>query len=164
MTDNFPTLTRVHEVLRYEPETGKLFWKLSNSNRIKIGSEAGTIAKVGYRYVSIDGHRLLAHRLIFFMQNGEWPKQDIDHMDGDRLNNRWSNLRECSRQMNTENRRNAQLNSLTRVLGVSPSRGIFRAQIQVDGKNKYLGRFKTLEEAQSAYLAAKSKLHKGFVG
>jgi hypothetical protein len=164
MSDNFPTLSKVHELLRYEPETGKLFWKVSTSNRVKVGSEAGTIAKIGYRYVKIDGHRLLAHRLIFFIKNGEWPKQDIDHMDGDRLNNSWDNLRECSRQINNENKRNASRNSFTGVLGVSPSRGKFHAQIQTAGKNKSLGRFKTIEEAKSVYLTAKAKLHKGFVG
>ena len=162
MSDNFPSLSRVHDLLRYEPETGKLFWKVSTSNRAKVGNEAGTIAKVGYRYLSIDGHRVLAHRLIFFMQNGVWPTQSIDHMDNDRLNNRWSNLRECSRTVNAENKRFAQSNNALGVLGVSPSRGKFKAQIQVAGKNQFIGRYDSIEEAQKAYLDAKSKLHKGF--
>lgn len=163
MTDNFPSLSRVHELLRYEPETGKLFWKISTSNRVSAGSEAGTISKIGYRYVSIDGYRTLAHRLIFFMQNGSWPIEAIDHMDNDRLNNRWANLRECSRTVNAENKRYAQSNNAIGVLGVSVSRGKFKAQIQVAGKNKFIGRFNSVEEASSAYLDAKRRLHKGFV-
>lgn len=162
MSDHFPSLARVHELLRYDPETGKLFWKVSTSNRVKMGSEAGTIAKIGYRYVSIDGYRFLAHRLIFFMQNGEWPSGPIDHMDNDRLNNRFENLRECDRTINAENKRFPQSNNVIGVLGVSPSRGKFKAQIQVAGKNQFIGRFDSVESAQKAYLDAKSKLHKGF--
>lgn len=162
MSDNFPSLSRIHELLRYEPETGKLFWKISTSNRVRAGSEAGTISKIGYRYVSIDGHRALAHRLIFFMQNGVWPSESIDHMDNDRLNNRWSNLRECNRTVNAENKKSALSNNKLGILGVSPSRGRFKAQIQVSGKNKFIGRYDSVEEAQKAYLDAKSKLHKGF--
>ncbi len=164
MSDNFPTLLRIHELLRYDPETGKLFWRVANSRRIKVGSEAGSISKAGYRSLMIDGYRFLAHRVIFFMQNGEWPKQVIDHMDGDRLNNRLSNLRECSIQTNNENRRSLLSKNATGFLGVHPAGKRFVAKIRVSGMQKHIGNFDTVEEAQSAYLAAKSKLHKGFVG
>jgi hypothetical protein len=163
MGDKFPDFDRLHLLLRYDMKTGKLFWKFAASNRVKVGDEAGTIAKVGYKYVSVDGHRILAHRLIFFMQNGVWPDGQIDHQDNNRLNNRIENLRVCSPRENAENKRHPQSNNAVGVLGVSPSRGKFKAQIQVDGKNQFLGRYETLDKAQAAYLSAKKSLHEGYV-
>ena len=156
-----PTFERVHELLRYEAEAGKLFWKKSNSNRIKVGGEAGSVASNGYRYVGIDGKLLLAHRVVFFMQSGKWPSGDIDHKDGDRLNNAWDNLRECNRRTNNENRKRPT--GAVPVLGVSISRGRYKAQIQVDGRNMGLGRYNTINDAEAAYLSAKRRMHEGYV-
>lgn len=153
----------INALLSYDPETGRLFWLSRNSNRTKIGDEAGTLAGNGYRYVSICGHRVLVHRLIFFIQTGAWPTGIIDHKDCDPLNNRWSNLRDCNHKTNAENKQNPQSNNRLGVLGVSLSRGKFKAQIQVNKKNKCIGRFDTIEDAEEAYLSAKRNLHEGYI-
>jgi hypothetical protein len=163
MGDKFPDFDRLHSLLRYDMNTGKLFWKFATSNRVKVGDEAGTIYKNGYKYVSVDGHRILAHRLIFFMLSGFWPDGQVDHRDNDRLNNKIENLRACSPKQNAENKKHPQSNNSFGVLGVSPSRGKFRAQIQVNGKNQFLGRYETLDKAQAVYLSAKKSLHEGYV-
>jgi hypothetical protein len=165
MTTKRPTLSfdRAHELLRYEPETGKLFWRVATSNRVKAGAEAGALGGPGYRYLMVETERFLAHRLIFFMQTGRWPIGDVDHMDGNRVNNAWANLRECDRKTNMENRKAPSSKSRTGVLGVSLSRGRFKAQIASGGKNRCLGRFDTVQEAQEAYLKAKALVHAGYV-
>ena len=163
MSDNFPTFSRFHELLRYEPETGKLFWKVVTSNRAKVGSEAGSISKSGYRTLMVDGYRFLSHRVIFLMQNGAWPVQCIDHMDGDRLNNRISNLRECSIQTNNENKQSLVSKNSTGATGVYPAGKRFTAKIGIGGRSKHIGNFDTIAEAQKAYFDAKAKFHKGFV-
>ena len=163
MGDKFPDFDRLHSLLRYDMNTGKLFWNFATSNRVKVGDEAGTIYKNGYKYVSVDGHRILAHRLIFFMIIGVWPDGQVDHRDNNRLNNRIENLRSCSPRENAENKKNPQSNNAVGVLGVSVSRGRFLAQIQAQGKNQFLGRYKTLDEAQAVYLIAKKSIHEGYV-
>lgn len=163
MADGFPDFDRLHSLLRYDDQTGKLFWKCVTSNRVKVDDEAGTVGKNGYKYVCIDGCRFLAHRLVFFMKNGLWPNGQIDHMDNDKLNNKIENLRDCAAKENAENKKTPQKNNSVGVLGVSPSRKKFKAQIQVDGKNKFLGRYETISEAKAAYIDAKKSLHAGYV-
>jgi len=84
--------TRALELLRYEPDTGRLFWtEKASRNR---GREAGTLHRAtGYWQVSVDYRIYKSHRLIWLMEYGEWPTQPIQHVDGDRGNNSLSNLR-----------------------------------------------------------------------
>ncbi len=155
-------LDRLRELLDYDEIAGVFTWKKSNSNRKAIGSKAGGRKNShGYMHISIDGKLYSAHRLAWFYVYGVWPNQ-IDHMNGDRVDNRIANLRSVSGQYNMHNQRKAHINSSTGALGViaKPS-GKFAAEIRVDGKKKYLGTFSSIDDASSAYMKAKSELHKG---
>jgi len=88
---------------RFEYKDGKLLYKESPSNRVKVGKEAGYINTNSYKQVQINGKRYLVHRIIFLMHYGYMPENDIDHIDGNKLNNRIENLREVSKSCNMKN-------------------------------------------------------------
>ena len=148
----FTTAERLREQLEYSPETG-LF--------SRDGREVGSVNKaLGYVSTSIDGVTYMAHRLAWLYVHGEWPAI-IDHINGDRTDNRLVNLRSSTSSINNQNRRTASKRSKSGVLGVCWDRGRWVAHIMTDRKRKNLGRFKTIDEAQTAYLVAKRQLHAG---
>ena len=94
------TQAQLHELLNYNPDTGVFTWKKRTSNRAPIGSVAGTLSN-GYWGITIAGMRTYAHRLAFLYMEGDYPlAQVVDHIDGDKLNNKWTNLRRFSRNLN----------------------------------------------------------------
>lgn len=155
-----PTIERLRELLEYRPGTGELVRRVS-SGGLLAGSIAGGRKSSGYVYVSVDDHRLLAHRVIWAMQTGHYPQGDIDHIDGDRANNRWTNLRQATRAQNMQNERRARRNGTSGYLGVSWSRaaGRWAAAIKRDGKAQHLGLFDDPKVAHAAYVEAKRRLH-----
>lgn len=102
-----------------------------------------------------------AHRLAFLSMTGEWPTGEVDHMDGDRLNNRFGNLRDVSHAVNLQNRRNATSRSESGILGVQKNWNKWYAVITTNGQSKNLGGYATPEEASAVYLQAKRRLHEG---
>ena len=154
------TLTReeAQQVLDYNSDTGLLTWKFAKGNR-KAGAKAGSIDSYGYLQLSINSKRYKAHRIVWLLIYGSWPNGEIDHIDGDKLNNRITNLRDVSSQINAWNRTLAQKNNSTGYRGVTKHRNKFMADIKVCGKKIYLGLFDTPELAHQAYLQAKTKHH-----
>jgi hypothetical protein len=146
--------------LRYDSATGGLFWT-QNSGKARKDGRAGTVQKNGYLQVTFAGYRVGAHRVVWRIHAGAWPTKDIDHLNGDRQDNRIENLREVDRTTNMQNLRGPTRNNSTGFLGVIPKRNRFVAQIRVDGKRKHLGVFDTPEEAHTAYINAKRDLHAG---
>ena len=155
---HFLSYEKVRDLFAYEPLTGRLLWKQPRPGRPRPGSEAGTAQR--YRTVRVDGVAFPAHSIAWCWMTGEWPIE-VDHKNGKGTDNRWSNLRDISHRHNGENRRRANENSTSGILGVNPKRGKFRARLWVDGKDIHLGTFRTAEEAQAAHLAAKRQLHAG---
>lgn len=153
------TVERLREVLRYDPVTGAFTWKVRTGPRGKPGAFAGTINTRGYYEISVDGRKYVSHRLAWLYMRGGWPKGEIDHINGCRDDNRWSNLRDVSRALNTQNRRTASSLNLTGLLGVSRHNARWRARIQVDGVVRRLGTYDSPEAAHEAYVAAKRQLH-----
>lgn len=154
----------VREILDYDPATGIFRWKVDISCHQK-GSVAGTPAK---RYLSIryQGRFYAVHRLAFLWMTGEWPKEIVDHADRDKLNNRWSNLREATISQNAQNRKASRVNKLG-MKGVNYKIrfgvGKYEAHIrETGGKRHYLGRFDSAQEAYQAYLEAAKQLHGDF--
>ncbi len=155
------SLDYLRSVLNYDPETGVLKWKAVASNRIKVGDIAGQIDHHGHRYINVGGTRYSAHRLAWFYTYGMWPKEEIDHINLEKSDNRLVNLREATVN---ENRRNVKMRShnTTGFKGVTKSctsRHLFIAQIVVNKRNIYLGIFKTAEEAHEAYVEASQRYH-----
>lgn len=154
------TAERLRELLHYDATTGEFTWVVS-CRGTKAGDRAGTDSSEGRRHIIIGYARFKAHRLAWLYVHGKWPNGLVDHTNGDPTDNRIDNLRESSMSENLQNQRRAHKHNKTGILGVSwrPTRNKFRARIVVNGKETNLGHFDTAEEAQSAYLDAKAKLH-----
>lgn len=137
------TPEQVRTIFEYNPETGE-FYKLANGSR-------GHVKRNGYIRFSHDGRTYSSQRLIWMFMTGKEPEGDIDHIDHDRQNNRWSNLREVDRQGNMRNATKSKANSSGHT-GVywSKAHGKWRAQICVDAKVTVLGSFDDLDDAVSA--------------
>lgn len=150
------TFERANELLRYDPISGKLFWKKKTAQRIKVGGEAGTLCKsTGYRMVFINRKGYLVHRIAILLATGACdPSKEVDHIDHDRVNNRLNNLRIVDRVNNMRNIGLGKTNK-TGVIGVSlkyTRTGELRysANIMVNRKSINLGIFDNIEEAAAA--------------
>lgn len=153
------TADRLRELLDYCPDTGVFTWRVRAAKCVKVGDVAGRFDAYGYWRIQIDGRKHLAHRLAWLYTTGEFPPDQIDHINGDRSDNRIANLRAATDAENKHNRRKPNSNTTSGYLGVSPRYGKFRAQIWLDGKGKHIGSFGSPEEAHAAYLKAKRELH-----
>ena len=147
----------------YDEFTGVLTWKNKPSpraNRVILGSVAGNLfCDDRYLQTSVDQKKYMVHRIIWLISYGCFPAEQIDHIDGNGLNNRLSNLREVS---DAENKKNLPMRSDNKsgVTGVSWHRKANKwiSQIQVKGENNYLGIFTNLEDALKARSEAEIKL------
>jgi hypothetical protein len=152
------TAARLRELLAYDPETGVLTRLTTKSRGDCVGT---TDPRTGYMYIGVDYKRYGYHRVVWFHVHGSWPLGDIDHINGDRGDNRLSNLRDVPHQTNMQNKRKAMPGNRAGFLGVNPYLKKFVAAIEVNGKRIYLGVFPTPEEAHAAYVAAKRLHHAG---
>lgn len=152
------TPERLRQLLNYDPQTG-VFTHACRKKRVRLGSVAGTLEVKGYWKHRIDGETHRGHRLAWLYFYGEWPAGHIDHINGNRSDNRIANLRDVTALENRQNIRKA--NSATGFLGVYKLRDKFVALIGHQYKNIRLGAFDTAEEAHEAYLTAKRRLHAG---
>lgn len=152
---------RARELLGYDPETGVLRWRVNRCNVVRSGDEAGYIKGDGYRRIRIDGRDYLAHRIAFLIMEGRWPRDEIDHINRVKDNNRWINLREVSHQENGRNasRRSDNTSGHTGICWDKQG-GKWRAHIRLNGRRKHLGRFDDLADAIVARKAA--ELQHGF--
>lgn len=150
----------VRSILGYNPETGDLVWKVAKGRRVRSGDVAGHLNGNGYVYVRVDGAHYLSHRLVWLIHYDRWPKDQIDHINGDRADNRVENLREATNAENHQNKSSCA-NSSSSFVGVhwEPRCGTWQAQITLGGKQKYLGSFHSEEAAAAAYAKAKAELH-----
>lgn len=142
------TPQRIKELLHYGPETGIFTWKVATSRRIRIGDVAGSITSAGYRVIWVTGTKYRAHRLAWLYVYGEFPHDEIDHINGDKLDNRIINLRDVTRAENSRNSR-VRKDNTSGVMGVSWSkdRKKWLVLITVDGKQKNLGLYEDIELA-----------------
>ncbi len=143
----------LHELLRFEPETGLFYWRVDRSN-VRAGDVAGHVHSLGYRTICVDYDVYYAHHLAWFFTHGVWPKKggQIDHDDGNRDNNRPGNLKDTTPSLNGLNRKRPNKNNTSGVLGVSfdEQRKKFVASIMINRKCIHLGRFESIEDAVSA--------------
>ena len=167
-----------HKLLSYDENSGRLTWKSRPLEMFKsvgaaktwntryAGKDAGTIVghKSGkytqYINVIVRPNVYKAHRVIWLMQTGEWPEGHIDHIDGNGLNNAWSNLREATTSQNAMNQK-VRSDSTSGIKGVSydKRRDMWYVYIDVNKKRKHLGRYETMQEAANVRAAAEAQYH-----
>lgn len=144
------TAPRAREVLDYDKETGLLTWRVATGRRARVGEIAGHITTNGYLSVGIDGQCLQSHRVIWLWMTGAWPKDQIDHINLVRADNRWVNLREASL---TQNNRNTSTRSDNKsgVKGVSWHEKLGKWRVRVG--TSHVGVRENRDDAAALYAA-----------
>ena len=163
MAASIITADDARQFLNYNPETGHLTWKVSFRANV-AGEQAGCLHKrTGYWRVGLLGDKHLAHRLAWLIVHGEWPNDHIDHINGNRSDNRLSNLRVASQLINAQNRRTSIAGAKSSLLGAQwhKSSGLWKSVIRYQARQVHIGMFKTEQEAHQAYVQAKRVLHEG---
>lgn len=157
----------LRRLLRYDPETGRLFWLSRSTDSCAANRVASWNARFsnreaftadhgnGYRSGGLFGRIYRAHRVAWAIHYGEWPSMWVDHINGNRSDNRIANLRLASASQNSRNTRSAK-GSSSQFLGVhrDNSKAKWKAKIRIDGRDKHLGYFDIEEDAARAYDAA----------
>jgi hypothetical protein len=151
------TAQRLKELFHYDADTGQ-FTRFRAKGRWP--DRVGAI-RFGYLIIKIDYKLYRAHRLAWLYVHGEWPSDQIDHINGDRADNRISNLRAATNSQNKQNARKARSDSRSGLIGAmwESQKNKWRAVILVDGKKKHLGYFDQAEQAHAVYIEAKRTLH-----
>ena len=152
------TQSELKELLSYNPETG-VFTRVKNSGRAKVGDVAGCKdSSNGYIAICVQNKRYRAHRLAWLYVSGKFPKDQIDHINHDRADNRFANLREASNQENHKNT-SIQKNNTSGVAGVNwhKASGKWKARIKVSQEDIHLGLFIDIIEAAKARKSAEVK-------
>ena len=149
------TAEKLRELLHYEPATGIFTWKVSTGPRVKAGDVTGCQSGGGYLEIKLQNRRYQAHRLAWLHVYGNWPKDQIDHVNRVRTDNRISNLREVSHKQNNQNRGKPS-NNTSGHPGVCwhKQNSKWVARIMHNYKPIHLGRFTDIEEAIAARKAA----------
>lgn len=148
-------------LFKFQPN-GLLLRKVTTNPRAPAHGYSGSPNKAGYLRTRILGKLYYNHHLVWFLHHGSWPSA-LDHINGDRADNRLENLRICNQQQNMHNARR-RADSGTGVKGVNwrPTKNKYRARIVVNRKEISLGHYDTLEEAQRAVEQARIKYHGDF--
>lgn len=164
LTDAF--VSRFKEYAAYDPETGRMWW-IKGKKKVVVGAEIGSdpTNTRRYRASNFEYQKFMVHRMAWSMVHGEIPEgMQVDHINGNRHDNRICNLRLVTHTENCENKRGALSNNKSSgLLGVSWSKVMngWQAYIKVNRKKIPLGYFQDKYEAHQAYLEAKRRLHPG---
>ena len=180
-TKALPSPEVLRQLLRYEPETGSLFWRERGAEWFRDGTNSAdqtrsawnsrwagkaalnSLSHQGYRNGGLLGAHCLAHRAIWVMQEGSWPGNAIDHINGDRADNRWPNLRTAN---HSENGRNMKIRSdnTSGVKGVywHSRNAKWAAKIKLAGRTIPLGCHDDIDSAAAAYAKASAEFHGAF--
>ena len=146
----------------FEYSDGKLYWKQSTNQKIKIGSEAGSTDAYGYRVIKYKGKAYKAHRVIYMMHYGCMPKY-VDHIDGNKLNNCIENLRDATAAQNCQNASTRVDNkSGYKNVNWNPNLHKWVVQLQANGKKHHVGCFDDLELAGLVACEARNTYHKEY--
>lgn len=154
------TAQRLRELVSYDPIAGTFTWA---EKARKPGSPVRMSACDGYMRFRVDGYNVWAHRMAILHVVGALPGRGfhVDHINGNRSDNRLSNLRVVPMSINPQNVRKPKADNTSGYLGAfwHKKQGRWRSQIRLAGKSIHLGYFETAEQAHEAFVAAKRKLH-----
>lgn len=142
----------IEKILGYCPDCGNVFWRVGRGNQYTYpGKIVDTVTTFGYLSVKAIGFEYKAHRIAWRLHTGSWPKDKIDHIDGNRTNNRILNLRESTERENSQNKR---VHREGHLAGTSycKRRKLYKSYYRIRSKQFFIGYFKTKEEANAAYL------------
>jgi len=173
--EDFISPSYLAQALSYNPETGTLQWKkrplshfvddvaMRKWNTNWAGKRAGSLSGNGRRQVTVNFRNFVETRVAYALMTGEWPQGEVDHINCNKFDNRWDNLRVASRTQNANNI-GLRKNNKSGYKGVSYDKatGRYIALIRSGGKKINLGRFDTAEEAHAAYCKAAKELHGDF--
>lgn len=150
--------TRLKELYEYSPDTGQFVSK-TDRKQWSAGRVAGS--KSTYIFLYVDGKRYRAHRLAWLYMTGDWPKHQIDHINGNKHDNRFSNLRDATAAENSQNIWKVRVDCTSGLKGVAwrERNKKWHATIRICGRSKHLGYFETAEAAHAAYVRAKQQHH-----
>jgi hypothetical protein len=135
----------------------KVFYYNKDTGDFKYKND-GHICRYGYRCFKINGRNYRLNRLVWFYTYGVWPKNQIDHINGIRDDDRLVNLRDVTHFINQQNRKSCNKNNKLNTMGVYKVGNKYRARIMLDGKTKHLGYFLTIQDAEEAYINYKETL------
>jgi hypothetical protein len=143
---------RLKEILDLDV-SASVFTRKTSGNGFNKGDVAGCVNNRGYVHIRIAGKKYLAHRLVWLWVYGEWPKGQLDHLSGDKLDNRISNLKDVTCR---ENQQNQSRHRNGRLVGCYFHKQTSKwcARIKIEGSMKYLGLYPTELEAHNAYMSA----------
>ncbi|MDD4242820.1 MAG: HNH endonuclease [Bacilli bacterium] len=156
------TQNNLKEIILYEPLTGLFYWKVWKSGRrmhIPIGTKTGS----GYLVTTINYKQYSLHRLAFLYMEGAFPPEQVDHIDNNKLNNCWDNLRHANMYQNAQNKP-IGLSNTSGVKGVcwDKHNNRWKASIDYNGKVKHVGLFKDKKDAIDAIIEFRNKKHLEF--
>jgi len=160
--NKLPLLGRINELVSYDADSGVFTWKVDRGGKAKAGLAAGSLRADGYFALCLDGKSCVAARIAWFVATGSDPDLlDVDHIDGDKCNNRISNLRLASESQNCANRKRRSDNK-SGFKGVYAMGKKWAASVTSNKKRVHLGLFETPELAYSAYVSVATVKHAEF--
>ncbi|KAB0988745.1 HNH endonuclease [Cronobacter sakazakii] len=155
---------QLKDSFHFRNDIGRFIWKVAKG-WVKPGRIAGTLNEAnGYRYIKLNGVHYLEHRMVWLFTHGRLPKGEIDHINGDKQDNRIENLRECTRSQNEINKGLSSTNT-SGCKGVSwhAQSKKWRARIKVNKKEIHLGTFECKADAEMAYRSFLERTHGDFL-
>ena len=156
------TKENLKEFTLYDPETGSFTWiKIDTPNQTKVGHEIGSVKDthgLKYKQTSFNGSYFVIHRIIHLYMTGVWPEKQIDHIDGNGLNNIWSNLRLVDHKTSMRNKKRNS-NNTSGFPGVHENKkdGKWHVRISNNGKRIFLGSFECQLDAFCARISAQNE-------
>lgn len=159
--DSDLTAAELRKLLNYDPATGVFTWRYRASLRLQVGAKAGSIGQFEYVRICIDRRSYSAHRLAWLHYYGEWPDRTIDHKNGNKADNRITNLRLATHAQNLWNIPGYAEHGLKGV-SFDASHKKWVARIMKHGRRQTIGRFDTAQLAARAYAKAALSLHGEF--
>lgn len=143
---------RLEDAFSYNPETGEITRTVTTSSRAPKGRVVGSPNQNGYLGFYFSGRRYTCSRVAWYLYYGSWPEGDVDHLDNDRTNNRINNLEDVSHRVNCQRRSIRTKKKLPLGVRLHPRSGKYEAQASIGGRTKYLGTYRTPEQAHQRYL------------